>query len=95
VSGGTVKGFVSGDQSPPCVIKTSIPQHVNPPTLKDSGAPFLLGGYLNTVFGTASVWWDDNGTHRLGVSPMYDGLQALRNEGKSVVLCHNAGCTNT
>lgn len=87
---GTITGFAThnGDQ---CIVNTTVPYHG--PTYKDSGSPFVLNGYTNTVFGVASTQL--NG--KLQVNSLYGGINALNAywvgvNGTGAWLCQTAAC---
>jgi hypothetical protein len=86
---GTITGFAThnGDQ---CIVNTTVSYH---PGWKDSGSPFILSGYTNTVFGLATTQL--NG--KLQVNSLYGGINALNTywvgvNGTGAWLCQTASC---
>lgn len=83
-TGGKIKGGTSNFY-PVCHVETSIYWHG--PTYVDSGSPFFVNGYLNTIFGvgssrtgTAPPSYNGQGPNYLIVSPWADAMDDLNYE---------------
>jgi hypothetical protein len=83
-----------------CHFKTTLETHWSLEPAEnwvDSGSPFVIELFEDTVFGVAKGYWTNQVTGRsyLTVAPFYDYLRKLKNYwGSSARLCHVPDCSS-